>query len=61
MTRTMAGLVALIIASSALALAQASSTPRNDLPQPYKTTRDWGPFVSSLQATGVRFASVVPL
>ena len=22
--------------------AQASSTPRNDLPQHYKTTRDWG-------------------
>ena len=24
------------------ALAQPSSAPRNDLPQPYRTTRDWG-------------------
>src|SRR5580698_5222216 len=23
-------------------LAQTSSPPRNDLPQPYRTTRDWG-------------------
>lgn len=35
--------LALAAASLATAvLAQTSSTPRNDLPQPYRTTRDWG-------------------
>ena len=53
MTRTMAGLVGLIITFSALVLAQASSAPRNDLPQPYKTTRDWGQL-----PPGVKWAAV---
>ena len=30
-----------LLSVSAIA-QQASSTPRNDLPQPYRTTRDWG-------------------
>jgi hypothetical protein len=34
-------------------LAQASSAPRNDLPQPYKTTRDWGQL-----PPGVKWAAV---
>ena len=37
-----AGLVAIVTACApALARAQSGS-PRNDLPQPYTTTRDWG-------------------
>ena len=42
MTRTIAGIVGVIVAATALLEAQSSSAPRNDLPQPYKTTRDWG-------------------
>jgi len=30
------------LACAAPALAQTSNPPRNDLPQPYRTTRDWG-------------------
>lgn len=32
----------LIVAFSGLASGQPGSQPRNDLPQPYRTTRDWG-------------------
>jgi NHL repeat len=36
-------IVALVAAAfSGLLLAQAKDGPRNDLPQPYQTTRDWG-------------------
>jgi DNA-binding beta-propeller fold protein YncE len=52
MTRTITGVTALLVACSALALAQ-SSAPRNDLPQPYKTTRDWGQL-----PPGVKWAAV---
>jgi sugar lactone lactonase YvrE len=34
-------------------LAQQKSTPRNDLPQPYRTTRDWGQL-----PPGVKWAAV---
>src|SRR4026207_1806727 len=30
------------IAGTHATLSAQSQTPRNDLPQPYKTTRDWG-------------------
>ncbi|HEV8396581.1 MAG TPA: peptidyl-alpha-hydroxyglycine alpha-amidating lyase family protein [Vicinamibacterales bacterium] len=53
MTRTIAGVLGLVVAFSALALAQTSSAPRNDLPQPYKTTRDWGQL-----PPGVKWAAV---
>jgi DNA-binding beta-propeller fold protein YncE len=43
-------IVLLVVASSA---AQLERTPRNDLPQPYRTTRDWG----QLRA-GVKWAAV---
>ncbi len=33
------GLLAVVLVPLA---AQDASTPRNDLPQPYRTTRDWG-------------------
>src|SRR3989442_943372 len=34
-------------------LAQSTSAPRNDLPQPYRTTRDWGQL-----PPGVKWAAV---
>jgi hypothetical protein len=35
--------IGIVIASAFVALsAQTSTAPRNDLPQPYRTTRDWG-------------------
>jgi NHL repeat len=37
-------------------LAQAQSTPRNDLPQPYRTTRDWGQL-----PPGVKWAAVTAI
>jgi DNA-binding beta-propeller fold protein YncE len=40
----------------ALAIAGASSAPRNDLPQPYKTTRDWGQL-----PPGVKWAAVTAI
>ena len=33
---------AVVAALGAALLAQSTSAPRNDLPQPYRTTRDWG-------------------
>ena len=38
-----------------VALAQ-SGTPRNDLPQPYRTTRDWGQLPA-----GVKWAAVTAI
>src|ERR1700693_6316250 len=35
------------------ALAQSAVAPRNDLPQPYRTTRDWGQLPA-----GVKWAAV---
>ena len=40
-------------ASLSIALAQSPGTPRNDLPQPYRTTRDWGQL-----PPGVKWAAV---
>jgi len=50
------GLVAVVLsvgAVAATAVAQRSDAPRNDLPQPYRTTRDWGEL-----PTGVKWAAV---
>jgi DNA-binding beta-propeller fold protein YncE len=44
---------ALLAIAVATALAPQSAAPRNDLPQPYRTTRDWGELPS-----GVRWAAV---
>jgi len=38
---------------SAVSLAQSPNVPRNDLPQPYRTTRDWGQL-----PTGTKWAAV---
>jgi sugar lactone lactonase YvrE len=50
--RLVAG-VALLAAVAATAVAQRSDAPRNDLPQPYRTTRDWGEL-----PPGVKWAAV---
>jgi len=42
-----------VTVTAILALAQASNAPRNDLPQPYRTTRDWGQL-----PPGVKWAAV---
>src|SRR5947208_2719289 len=44
---------AVVAALGAAVLAQSSSAPRNDLPQPYRTTRDWGQL-----PPGVKWAAV---
>ena len=38
-----------------LAVAQQKGEPRNDLPQPYRTTRDWGDY------RGVKWAAVTAI
>jgi hypothetical protein len=43
-------------ACSTAAFAQTSSPPRNDLPQPYRTTRDWGEL-----PTGMKWAAVTSI
>ena len=53
MIRTIAGVLGLLVAASALVYAQTSNAPRNDLPQPYKTTREWGQL-----PPGVKWAAV---
>jgi sugar lactone lactonase YvrE len=52
MTRTL-HLAALLAIAVATAGAQQSGAPRNDLPQPYRTTRDWGQL-----PPGVKWAAV---
>jgi sugar lactone lactonase YvrE len=51
---------ALALLLCAAAAAQLAQTPRNDLPQPYRTTRDWGqlpPGVSWAAVTAVEVAA----
>ena len=50
-------IVILAAASLAIALvAQSTDPPRNDLPQPYRTTRDWGQLPA-----GVKWAAVTAI
>src|SRR6187200_1757904 len=51
--RTCFAIAAAFASLTGVALAQSSSVPRNDLPQPYKTTRDWGQL-----PPGVKWAAV---
>jgi sugar lactone lactonase YvrE len=60
MTRTIAGVLGLLVVFPALALAQSSSAPRNDLPQPYKTTRDWGQLPPGVQWAAVTAVEPAP-
>ena len=39
---TRATLIVIVVAALSTASAQTRDTPRNDLPQPYRTMRDWG-------------------
>ena len=52
MTR-FAWILVLTAATCTSALAQLNDSPRNDLPQPYRTTRDWGEL-----PPGVKWAAV---
>jgi DNA-binding beta-propeller fold protein YncE len=52
MTRILAGVAVAAVFLSALR-AQTGAAPRNDLPQPYRTTRDWGEL-----PPGVKWAAV---
>jgi sugar lactone lactonase YvrE len=42
------------------ALARQSSAPRNDLPQPYKTTRDWGELPAGMKWAAVTAVEPAP-
>ena len=42
--RTCFAIAAAVASLTGVVLAQSSSAPRNDLPQPYKTTPDWAGF-----------------
>ena len=53
MIRTSAGLLCVIVMAAPFLGAQSPTAPRNDLPQPYKTTRDWGQL-----PPGVKWAAV---
>jgi sugar lactone lactonase YvrE len=53
MIRTIAAVVCGVVAAAPFLAAQAPSGPRNDLPQPYVTTRDWGQL-----PPGVKWAAV---
>jgi hypothetical protein len=50
MTRT---LQLVVLTGALVAIARAQDAPRNDLPQPYRTTRDWGELPA-----GVKWAAV---
>jgi DNA-binding beta-propeller fold protein YncE len=47
---------AITMALASAPLAQPASAPRNDLPQPYQTTRDWGQLPA-----GVKWAAVTAI
>jgi len=51
------GVVALLAASAA---AQQPGVPRNDLPQPYRTTRDWGELPKGVQWAAVTAIESAP-
>jgi DNA-binding beta-propeller fold protein YncE len=50
----------LAVFSTVLAGAQQSSAPRNDLPQPYRTTRDWGELPKGVQWAAVTAIESAP-
>lgn len=49
----MRGFILVAVVSSIVGTQSADRTPRNDLPQPYRTTRDWGQL-----PPGVKWAAV---
>ena len=48
--------LAAVVSLTASALEQRADAPRNDLPQPYRTTRDWGQLPA-----GVKWAAVTAI
>ena len=53
MTRSTLAIALAAFASVASTFAQTSSPPRNDLPQPYRTTRDWGELPAGMKWAAV--------
>jgi len=47
---------AILLAALSAGATQSSTAPRNDLPQPYQTTRDWGELPA-----GVKWAAVTAI
>jgi sugar lactone lactonase YvrE len=60
--RRAAHLALLVVAAmlTTSALARQSSAPRNDLPQPYKTTRDWGELPAGMKWAAVTAVEPAP-
>ena len=61
MTRS-AWILALATAAAvtSAALAQSNDTPHNDLPQPYRTTRDWGQLPPGMKWAAVTAVEQAP-
>src|SRR5437667_3945632 len=54
-------IVALAAAAlTAVAMAQSATVPRNDLPQPYRTTRDWGQLPPGVKGAAVTAVEPAP-
>ena len=51
---------AVVAALGAALLAQSTSAPRNDLPQPYRTTRDWGQLPPGMKWAAVTAVEAAP-
>jgi sugar lactone lactonase YvrE len=58
--RTVACIVAVVASLAAAAHAQQPAAPRNDLPQPYRTTRDWGRLPAGVQWAAVTAVEPAP-
>src|SRR5439155_8136703 len=48
------------VALSSITLGQQKDAPRNDLPQPYRTTRDWGELPSGVKWAAVTAVEAAP-
>ena len=56
----LAAVVLSLGAVAATAVAQRSKAPRNDLPQPYRTTRDWGELPPGMKWAAVTAVEPAP-
>jgi NHL repeat len=53
-------LIALVSVAPASPTAQRADAPRNDLPQPYRTTRDWGELPAGVKWAAVTAVEAAP-
>lgn len=58
--RTAFLLLALAVSHAAAVAGQSAGQPRNDLPQPYKTTRDWGELPAGMKWAAVTAVEPAP-